>query len=88
MTLAPPAERPVVSGVLVPPPRPRTPLVGRERELALAEASLEHLAAQAQQTGELARAELVGMKAREALVVVTRATAIQTAAPTAIAGGG
>ena len=37
MTLSPPAERPVVSGVLIPPPRPRTPLVGRERELALAE---------------------------------------------------
>ena len=37
MALSPAAERPVVSGVLIPPPRPRTPLVGRERELALAE---------------------------------------------------
>jgi hypothetical protein len=54
----------------------------------LAETSLEELTAQSQQTGELARAELVGMKAREELVVVTRATAIETAARTAIAGGG
>src|SRR5438874_1675907 len=37
MTLWSHAERPVVSGVVIPPPRPRTPLVGRERELALAE---------------------------------------------------
>jgi predicted ATPase/DNA-binding CsgD family transcriptional regulator len=37
MTLSPPAERPAVSGVLMPPPRPRTPLLGRERELAQAE---------------------------------------------------
>src|SRR5919204_3055847 len=38
MTLSSPAEQSVISsGVLMPPPRPRTPLLGRERELALAE---------------------------------------------------
>ena len=58
------------------------------RPSAPAEASLEKLTPQAQQTGELARAELVGLKAREELVVVARAAAIQTAARTAIAGGG
>ena len=37
MTLSPSAERPVASGALLPPPRPRTPLLGRARELALGE---------------------------------------------------
>jgi hypothetical protein len=36
----------------------------------------------------LAGAELIGMKARKLLVVVTRARAIEAAARSAVAGGG
>src|ERR687884_1329669 len=37
MTLSPAVAPAAVSAPLVPPPRPRTPLLGRERELAQAE---------------------------------------------------